>query len=531
MAKNSKTNLSTEEKLRIINSDVEKWLLNFVKIFDGESKQIPFKVNAAQKDFLKNRDKYNLILKSRQLGFSTLSLGIMLYYAYQKPNTTYLMVAHNSPSLRELFNRLKSMQNSIPSQYRLAEDKNNRDELGLSNGSRIIVQCPSDGLGAGMTLQMVHLSEYALYNDTQQEQGLATVEQALAKNKDSMIIIESTARGVQNNFYKLCNDSSKGRSRYKGFFFGWCDKSHLDLFKYEVELAEKWFDDRFGYRKLQLKDPLTLTPYERILVEKTKVTIKQLKWRYWKLEGMKEDIFRQEYPAFPEEAFIATDAGVFDANLITERVNFLPEPLKNVSEFPLSLQRYLCNGLNIFEPPKKGEWYYGGVDTALGTGKGDYSSISILNSDGDQVATFNRNDIPTYKFADIVNDLGLFYNYCIFMVERNSYGIDILQRLHKEKQYVNLSKTKKKDKITGRRKWEHGWYNDNVSKTILVNDLKESFETGLIIVNDKETLEQMKIYQENKGSFGNVKGSSNYDDLVDSLALSVQAMKQGRYYI
>lgn len=162
----AKKKISTKEKLKIINNDIELWLLNFVKILDAENKLIPFKVNKAQKDFLENRSKYNIILKSRQLGFSTLSLGIMLYYAYRIPNSTYLMVAHNKPSLRELFNRLKTMQNSIPKNIRLDEDKNNRDELGLANGSRIIVQCPSDGLGAGMTLQMVHLSEYALYSDT-----------------------------------------------------------------------------------------------------------------------------------------------------------------------------------------------------------------------------------------------------------------------------------------------------------------------------------------------------------------------------
>lgn len=531
MAKKKEKQLSTAEKLKIINSDVEKWLLNFVKIFNAENKQIPFKVNPAQKDFLKNKDKYNIILKSRQLGFSTLSLGLMLYYAYQIPNSTYLMVAHNKPSLRELFNRLKSMQNSIPKQYRLAEDKNNRDELGLSNGSRIIVQCPSDGLGAGMTLQMVHLSEYSLYNDTQQEQGLATVEQALAKNKDSMIIIESTARGMQDNFYKLWQDSSKNRSRYKGFFYGWTDKSHLDLFRYEVDLATEWWKSRYGKGKGLSNNPLDTTPYEKMLLEKTKVTLKQLMWRQWKLQGMTKESFHQEYPAFPEEAFIATDSGVFDANVITERMSYLPEPFKVVEGLPLSLQRYVKNGLNIYELPQQGEWYFGGADTALGTGNGDHSSICILNSDGDQVAVFNRNDIPTYKFASLIDELGRFYNYAILMIERNSYGIDVLQRLHKEKLYINLSKTKKKDKITGRRKWEHGWYSDSVSKTILVNDLKESFETGLISVNDKETLEQMKIFQENKGKFGNVSGADNYDDLVDAIALAVQAMKQGRYYV
>ena len=75
--------LSTEEKLKIINNNPELWLLNFVKIINEENELIPFKVNAEQKHFLNNKSKYNLILKSRRLGFSTLSLGLMLYYAYQ----------------------------------------------------------------------------------------------------------------------------------------------------------------------------------------------------------------------------------------------------------------------------------------------------------------------------------------------------------------------------------------------------------------------------------------------------------------
>ena len=154
-----------------------------------------------------------------------------------------------------------------------------------------------------------------------------------------------------------------------------------------------------------------------------------------------------------------------------------------------------------------------------------------LDSDGEQVATFNRNDIPTYKFVDIVEELGYFYNYCIYMIERNSYGIDILQRLWKEKQYVNLSKTKRKDAITGRTKWSHGWHTDRISKTVLVNDAKEAVEMGLVLLNDLETLEQLKIYQEKAGSFGNIRGEGNYDDLADALFLAIQAMKMGRYYI
>jgi hypothetical protein len=53
----------------------------------------------------------------------------------------------------------------------------------------------------------------------------------------------------------------------------------------------------------------------------------------------------------------------------------------------------------------------------------------------------------------------------------------------------------------------------------------------MILVNDRETLDQMRIFQEHNGSFGNAKGSDNHDDLVDSLSLSIQALKSGKSYI
>lgn len=526
-----KKELTTADKLKIINSDPEKWLFNMVKIVDSSNKLVPFQVNKQQKHFLDNMDKFNIILKSRQLGFSTLSLGLMLYNAYQIPNSTYLMVAHNKTSLRELFNKLKLMQNSIPKKYRLAENKNNRDELELSNGSRIIVQNPGDGLGAGMTLNMVHLSEYALYSDNQQEMGLVTVESSLVKNESSRVIIESTARGIGNHHFQIWQESESGRGRYKPFFFPWTNQAHLDLFRYEVDMAVDWWKRTYGKGKTLTADPLETTSYEKTLLEKTDVTLLQLMWRQWKLTTTSESLFMQDFPAFPQEAFISSNSSVYDADTILQRMYHIPKPLKVVPNLPSSLQVYLCNGLNIYQLPKPGEWYFGGVDTALGVGgNGDFSSVCILDSDGEQVATFNRNDIPTYRFTDIINDLGNFFNTTNFMVERNSYGIDILQRLHKEKLYQNLSRTRRKDKITGKSKWSLGWYNDSVSKTILVNDSKEAFETGTVLVNDKSTLEQMRIYTESKGSFGNKRGEKLYDDLVDALALAIQSLKLGRYH-
>ena len=91
--------MTTEEKLKIIENDPTLWLKNFIKIIDNDGDIIPFEVNNEQENFIKNMKKFNIISKSRQLGFTTLSLGLMLYYASTMPNTNYLMLSYDDTSV------------------------------------------------------------------------------------------------------------------------------------------------------------------------------------------------------------------------------------------------------------------------------------------------------------------------------------------------------------------------------------------------------------------------------------------------
>ena len=79
---------------------------------------------------------------------------------------------------------------------------------------------------------------------------------------------------------------------------------------------------------------------------------------------------------------------------------------------------------------------------------------------------------------------------------------------------------------------EYGFYTDNVSKTKLLGDMKEVFEEGIILINDKETIDEMKIYvMRDNGSLGNINGTNNHDDIVDATALAVQSLKENKSYI
>ncbi|WP_331435110.1 hypothetical protein [Bacillus sp. SA1-12] len=178
---------------------------------------------------------------------------------------------------------------------------------------------------------------------------------------------------------------------------------------------------------------------------------------------------------------------------------------------------------------KRGMKYYGGVDTSAGGG-GDDSTISIFDSDGQQVLSIYNNKVPVYLFAEIVNEIGRLYNYAFLCVERNSYGSPLLERLRRDYNYMNLYKQKMFDQ-KGKKKMQLGFMTTVASKSVLISDLKEQFERGLINIECKETLQQMQIFQESDGKMGNKKGEKNHDDLVISCALAIQGMKTGKWYV
>jgi len=155
--------LTKAQKLEKINNNFELWCKNFCKIIDNEGKEVKFILNPEQKDFLKNMGKYNLIGKSRQIGFSTLALAYACWLAVTKPNTNCLIVSYEVESTQYLFSRLKSMYENIPDEYKPRERKNNKYELSMENNSKVMVKTAGyKSLGRSLTLQFIHLSEFAV---------------------------------------------------------------------------------------------------------------------------------------------------------------------------------------------------------------------------------------------------------------------------------------------------------------------------------------------------------------------------------
>ncbi|WP_230459102.1 terminase large subunit domain-containing protein [Terrilactibacillus tamarindi] len=526
--------LTTKQKLKKIMNDFPLFCKNFIEIIDNDGNKVKLNLNKAQDelfDLLKN-NRYIACNKARQCGISTEMLAYGLWRALKNDNQNILIVSYKQDSSNALFTKLKFMNDWLPrDKYPDLFSKvrrDNRGELLFENGSRVTCAVAGNGasdIGRGSSYNYCHITEASFFHDFDRQ--LLSLEQSLLKGADSRITIETTANGM-NAWYKLFKKAMKGESKYKAFFVPFYHDLYKEQFRYEHDLAEQWHKEAYG-RRLQAKD---LEDDEIPIYQKCN-NLRFIMWRRFKLLDIELQQFHQEYPSTYLESFVNSAATIFDNQKVLERIDhvLIPLPKKHIiDKIPKDLQKYIGKELLIYHLPKGGAKYYGGVDSATG-GKNDYSTISIYNEHGEEVASFGSNKIPVYLFAPIINALGRFYSYAFLCIERNNVGITVIERLRKEYIYLNLYKQKLFDQ-KGKFRPQLGWTTTAINKSILIQDFKESFETGNILIHTKETLEQMQIFIErDNGSTGNKGGSNNHDDFIISNALAVQALKTGKYYV
>ena len=105
--------MTTKEKLTKLLTNPLLFMQNLMRVVNKDGELVKFKLNPEQKYLLKNLTKYNIVLKSRQLGISTLSVALSLYIATTKPHSTCLLMSYSIQSATEIFNKLKQLYNEM----------------------------------------------------------------------------------------------------------------------------------------------------------------------------------------------------------------------------------------------------------------------------------------------------------------------------------------------------------------------------------------------------------------------------------
>ena len=512
--------MTDKEKLEIIVKDPILWMETFVSVPDKTGRVVRLKLTPEQRWLMKHKQKYNIVLKSRQLGISTVAMCYALYLALTKKNITCLMMSFSIKSVSVIFSKLRTIYDYLPDYVKLKETANNRTELAFENNSKIMVAtCGTQDNARGSTLAFAHLSEVGLMNENLETQ-LVAIEQALAPG--SCIILESTAKGL-NKFHDLWQKAVSRENNYVPFFFPW----YKDKRMFASEYIE--FSEMYKARNGKYLEENELDEKEQLLYDKG-ATLQMLMWRRVRIKNTNEEFFMQEFPSTPTEAFLNSDgANIFDIKCIHERLINIDKYAK-VLQIPKNISPILKQNkqyLKIWKYPVSGERYYIGCDGAEGLGGDhDYSVIEVLDADGFQCAEFRTNRIKPYIFSEILHEMALYYNNALLCIERASAGITIIEKVRDTYKYVNMMRYKSFD-AKGKKTYKWGWETSQSSKPKMINSFVELFETGGMCVNSKELLKEMKLFQSVDGKMCAISG---HDDCVMAMALAIVAMLNRVHY-
>ncbi len=504
------------------------YIEKFIKIVNKDGELVSLRFNYAQNklyDVIKKQTKENkpvriIILKARQMGISTCVEAILNTNTMLNFNMKTGIITHQSSATANLFKMSKIMYQSLPSKIKPQVLKDNQNELVFNNtdntGLNSELKCMtagSSGVGRSDTYKQLHLSEYAFWPGDKKA-TLNGLLQAVPNTPNSIVIIESTANGFEH-FKELWDDAVAGNSDFIPVFFPWF----------------KMPEYRMQY------DGFSLTEEEEELKRIYDLDNEQLSWRRWCIKNNCSndiDMFKQEYPSNPEEAFLSTGKCLFNKEQVINRIQKLKAPLKtgyfkyNYNSQKITNIKFVESEskplIEIYEMPKSGYPYVLGGDPA-GIGTDSFAGDVIDNTTGKQVATLEV-ELDETEFTRQMYCLGMFYNEALCCIETNysTYPTKELFRLGYTKQYLrtidDIIDVKIQDKL--------GFNTNKATRPVIISELVKFFSECIDLINCKKTLLQALTFI--KREDGKQAADDGYhDDRIMSLAITHAAREQQSY--
>ncbi len=196
----------------------KRWRLENLYVINTKSKgkQI-FKLTRAQKHFLDNIRNRNIILKSRQLGFSTLITLWILDETLFKPNKEALAIAHVKEGMTDIFDKkakfaIMNFPDEIKGIFDFKTNSKTKLTIQFADGSQSTFGVALSGRSG--TYQYVHISEYAKLSKMFPQRAEEVMTGTLpAVPMDGFVFIESTAEGASGSYYDTYIDALDAKSR------------------------------------------------------------------------------------------------------------------------------------------------------------------------------------------------------------------------------------------------------------------------------------------------------------------------------
>ena len=513
--------LATRKKLL---TDFEYYARHCVKIRTKKGTIVPLVFNRVQRRFAKSIIRQMsdtrgyvrmVILKARQQGLSTVITAWQYFWVSQRKAQKGLVMAHEADATATLWDMYKRVHDNAPDVVKPHSKYNSKNELTFDviDSALRIATAGGRGVARGDTLQVAHLSEVAFWPPGFAKANFNGLIQAVPDEPGTAVFIESTAQGMVGKFRDAWVGAANGSTGYEAFFSAWFES------------------DEYRVRPEEVPEFFERTPSEVKLIERFGseglTSNEQLVWRRRKIANSGEDLFMQEYPATPEEAFISTGRPVFEPKLLQERIGQLqtkPEMIQtasvdNITDNIGTIVENSRGELTIYRERDPKETYVIGADVGMGVRGGDPSCAQILDSQMRQVATWRGVVYPDY-FGKILATLGYHYHTALIAPERNNHGLVTCITL-RDLLYPNLYTDVAEGTLDyGKDTIRLGFFTSEATKPLIIDKLRASFKDGDVVINDLTTLEEMLTFVVTESGKIEAEGGA-HDDTVIALALAL----------
>ena len=415
-----------------------------------------------------NEHRFNIVLKSRQLGLSTLSAAYAVWLAIFYKDKNILVIATKLSVAMNFIKKVKVALKGLPKWMILPEiTANNRQSLEFSNGSTIKAIPTSDDAGRSEALSLLIVDEAAFVrNFGELWMGLYST-----LSTGGRAIVLSTPNGVGGKYYELYMKAISGENEFNAIRLLW--DSHPDR-------GEEWLEN-----------------------ETKNMSPKQIAQE-----------LMCDFAASGDTFLTAADLDYVRLSLKDPLERWGPRNDVWVWKYALSERKYIIS-----------------ADVSRGD-SADYSTFHVIDTEGSEVVAEYRGKIPPDQFAILLSEAGLRYNKAIVCPENNTYGYAVIMKLVELKYpnlYYKNEKDRYSAMYSGKNSVHKiGFTTSAKSRGQIITKLEEVIRNKHIKVYSSRLYEELKTFIW-KGSKAQAMKNKN-DDLVIALAIGVWLYDTSAFY-
>ena len=409
---------------------------------------------------------YNIVLKARQLGLSTLTAGYALWMMTFQQDKNILVIATKQETAKNLVTKVRVMHANLPGWLKQPCVEDNKLSLRYKNGSQIKAVASSEESGRSEALSLLIIDEAAFIDKIDTIWGAA--QQTLATGGRALVI--STPNGVGNFFHKTWIGAEDGTNDFNFIKLHW---------SVHPERGQEWRDEQD------------------------------------KLLG--PSLAAQECDC----DFITSGRGVIDGLLL--------ENLKESSVREPMEKRGIDSNYWIWQPPNYTKNYVVSADVSRCDGT-DYSAFHIIDVESlEQVAEY-KGKISTQDFGNMLVNVASEYNNALLVVENNNIGWAAIQQVidreypnlfytSKDLQYVDVQHQMTNKYRSQERNMVPGFSTTSKTRPLIVAKLEEMFREESVVVHSQRLIDELFVFIYNGNRAEAMTGYN--DDLVMSFAIAL----------